>query len=217
MPRTSSTYEYAATERLTPEVLAVVFPSAERIEILDDGGPRASVYRNDEVVWDAQILAIELQELSLLDLDFEIEATGFETAEIDLMLGDGLATPAGAGMPQDEAIPEPDPDRPAVTRPGEVWDLGKHWLICGDARDPATRSMATHIEEAADRLFEDMIEVDPPKFQVIYKDIALEDIRDPDFVEALREVMRQARVPTKELDRLFETGSAVSAKDSFRG
>lgn len=73
-------------------------------------------------------------------------------------------------------------------------------------------AMKEHIEEAADSLFDEMIVVDAPKFQVIYKDIALEDISDPDFVASLREVMRQARVPKKELDRLFETNSAVQAK-----
>ena len=76
--------------------------------------------------------------------------------------------------------------------------------------------MKEHIKETADSLFDDMIEVDPPKFQVIYKGIALEDISDAGFVATLREVMKKARVPKKELDRLFETGSAVPEKGAFR-
>ena len=76
--------------------------------------------------------------------------------------------------------------------------------------------MKEHIKETADSLFDDMIEVDPPKFQVIYKGIALEDISDAGFVATLREVMKKAGVPKKELDRLFETGSAVPEKGAFR-
>ena len=51
---------------------------------------------------------------------------------------------------------------------------------------------------------------------MIYKGIALEDISDAGFVATLREVMKKAGVPKKELDRLFETGSAVPEKGAFR-
>lgn len=84
--------------------------------------------------WDREILKIEFQVLAELELDFELEITGFETAELDLLL-DGGADEEVAD-PADE-LPEPEPG-PAVTRPGDVWVLGRHKLVCGDARDLAT-------------------------------------------------------------------------------
>jgi ParB-like chromosome segregation protein Spo0J len=81
--------------------------------------------------WDHDILAIELQALSELDLDFDLEITGFETAELDLLLD---------GPDADGADPDDDVSGiemgPAVTQPGDVWLLGKHRLICGDAQNP---------------------------------------------------------------------------------
>ncbi|MEX0328918.1 MAG: site-specific DNA-methyltransferase [Ruegeria sp.] len=83
--------------------------------------------------WDREILAIELQALSEMDLDFDLEITGFETAEIDLLLDDD---DAGDRDPAD-VVPEPVAG-PAITRPGDIWQLGRHKLICGDALDPDT-------------------------------------------------------------------------------
>ena len=83
--------------------------------------------------WDRDILAIELQALSEMDLDFDLEITGYETAELDLLLDGPFA---------DQTDPDDDiagmETGPAVTRPGDIWLLGKHRLICGDARHPDT-------------------------------------------------------------------------------
>lgn len=78
--------------------------------------------------WDDEILAIELQ--SLIDLDFDVEVIGFETAEIDLLI-DGLGAP-GAEDAGDK-IPEIDESASPVTQPGDLWLLGQHRLFCGDA------------------------------------------------------------------------------------
>jgi hypothetical protein len=80
--------------------------------------------------WDPEILKIELQNLSLADLDFDLEITGFETAEIDIIL-DHVENPA---------VPDPADSVPAfeqfpVTSRGDLWQLGEHKLICDDARD----------------------------------------------------------------------------------
>ena len=94
--------------------------------------------------WDREILKIEFQALAELDLDFDLEITGFETAELDLLLDDSAGE--DAADPADE-MPEPVPG-PAVTQPGDVWLLGKHRLICGDARDPATYAALMGAERA---------------------------------------------------------------------
>ena len=83
--------------------------------------------------WDREILAIELQVLSDMELDFDLEITGFETAEIDLLRDDDDVSDRD---PADD-VPEPVPG-PAITRPGDIWHLGRHKLICGDAQDADT-------------------------------------------------------------------------------
>jgi 16S rRNA G966 N2-methylase RsmD len=61
-------------------------------------------------------------------------AAGFETAEIDLILEEANEA-AGIGGREDE-IPTYAAG-PAVTRPGDLWQLGSHRLLCADARDSA--------------------------------------------------------------------------------
>jgi DNA modification methylase len=80
--------------------------------------------------WDRALLALELQELSV-DLNFDVTVTGFETAEVDLLIQDLSESAA------DEAdeVPEVDRSIPAVSRPGDRWCIGNHVLLCGDALD----------------------------------------------------------------------------------
>jgi DNA modification methylase len=75
--------------------------------------------------WDRNLLAMELKELSL---NFDLTLTGFELPEVDLLLGelDGNADAA-------DEIPETDPNRPAVSRSGDLWQIGEHFLLCGDS------------------------------------------------------------------------------------
>lgn len=80
--------------------------------------------------WDRDVLAIEMQ--GLIDLDFDIEDFGFSTTEIDLTIGGEIS---GTNEPDRllDAI-EPVGSGPAVTRTGDLWCLGPHRLLCGDAR-----------------------------------------------------------------------------------
>jgi hypothetical protein len=80
--------------------------------------------------WDEQLLALELQYLSELELDVEIGVIGFETAEIDLFIS-GLAQ-----APDDAADQLPDLEGPAVSRPGDLWQVDGHRLLCADATHP---------------------------------------------------------------------------------
>lgn len=84
--------------------------------------------------WDRDILAIELQ--GLIDLDFDIELIGFGLAETDFILEDAAQSdPEGSDGPEDYVPPLA---AAAVTRRSDVWLLGRHKLICGDARNPCT-------------------------------------------------------------------------------
>ena len=102
--------------------------------------------------WDEELLAIELQTLTTIDLDFDIEITGFETAEIDTLIA-GLN---GAGN-EDEAdrVPAID-DTAAITRPGDLWRLGRHRLLCADA------SRTSSYDHLLDGKIAQMVFTDPP-------------------------------------------------------
>ncbi len=95
--------------------------------------------------WDREILAAELEELSIAlpELDLDLSLTGFETAEIKALLADfGSENDA----PEDWRPPTAGP---AVSRPGDVWILGKHRILCGDAREPAAYSRLMEDQRAA--------------------------------------------------------------------
>jgi hypothetical protein len=80
--------------------------------------------------WDAKALALEFSEIKTLAPHLELEATGFEIAEIELMLN-----PADSGNRQDLAAePQAAPAVPPVSRLGDLWILGAHTLMCGDPR-----------------------------------------------------------------------------------
>lgn len=82
--------------------------------------------------FDLDLLKLEIGDLSEMDLGFDLEVTGFETAEIDLMLD-------GAVQPKPNPADEVPPVEPvAVTQPGDVWQLSEHRLICGDSTKPET-------------------------------------------------------------------------------
>lgn len=96
--------------------------------------------------WDEQLLAEQLRELSLVDLSFDIEDTGFDVGEIDLRIA-SLGGDVAEENPIDIA---PDPgDGPPVTRLGDLWSLGEHRILCGNALDGAAYRMLLGEERAA--------------------------------------------------------------------
>lgn len=100
--------------------------------------------------WDSEILAIELQ--GLIDLEFDVSLTGFSLAEIDFVLDDAREASAETPSGPDDEVPTL-PAQP-VTRRGDLWLLGRHKLICGDARSET--DYATLLgNEAADLVFTD--------------------------------------------------------------
>lgn len=131
--------------------------------------------------WDPEILAIELQ--GLIDLDFDVGLTGFSLAEIDFIIDDAAdADPARLDMPED-AVPEPE--SVAVTRMGDLWLLGRHRLLCGDARSAADMA-ALMLGESADMVF-----TDPPYNVAIDGHVCgLGDIKHREFAMAAGEMSR---------------------------
>jgi len=127
-----------------------------RLSHLTEAERRAYVLADNKLAlnagWDQELLAIELQ--ALVDLDFEVELTGFSLAEIDMTLDAARdADPNGATAPEDLIPPM---GQMPVTRTGDLWLLGRHKLICGDARRPEDYERLLGAETV------DLVFADPP-------------------------------------------------------
>ncbi len=81
----------------------------------------------DETVWNKPDLALEFREL--VELDFDLELTGFDEVEVEAILSIGNDVP----LPEANPLEGVDPDDPTVSRPGDLWILGEHRLYCGSA------------------------------------------------------------------------------------
>lgn len=101
--------------------------------------------------WDDDLLAEELKALTEVEIDFDIGLTGFSVAEIETLI-DGLA-PEDTGNPVDDRLPD---EAPVRCKRGDIWQLGPHRLICGDARDPQVVAALMDGEKAQ------MVFTDPP-------------------------------------------------------
>ncbi len=82
----------------------------------------------EQAGWDKALLALELGDLQ--DLAVDLTSLGFEAGELDALLRSGEADERKDDIPPVPATP--------VSRPGDVWLLGTHRLICGDATDADT-------------------------------------------------------------------------------
>jgi DNA modification methylase len=83
--------------------------------------------------WDDRLLAQQLQDLSLLGLDFSLEVTGFEMGEIDLRIASLDEVAPQDADPAD--VLHVGSAGPPVSKIGDHWLLGRHRLVCGSALD----------------------------------------------------------------------------------
>jgi DNA modification methylase len=79
--------------------------------------------------WNLELLPIELSELQ--GMDFDLGLLGFDQDELAKLLDPGVQE----GLTDPDEIPAP-PDE-AITKPGDLWILGEHRLLCGDSSKPA--------------------------------------------------------------------------------
>src|SRR5262245_43413550 len=75
--------------------------------------------------WNMELLAVELQEISSLDIDPFL--LGFSNDELNEL----MAPPPTLGLTLADEVPEPP--KTAITQPGDLWRLGPHRLLCGDS------------------------------------------------------------------------------------
>ena len=125
-----------------------------RIEHLNDAQKKAYIIADNRLAelagWDNDLLRLELQEL--VSLDYNVELSGFLTGEADIII-DG----SDGKNKVDPADNLPDmPDGPPVSTAGDIWLLGQHRVLCGDALNPISYA------RVMDGKFAQMVFTDPP-------------------------------------------------------
>lgn len=127
------------------------------LEDLSDAQRRAYIIADNRLAelagWDIEVLASEFQGLLELDLDFDITITGFETPEIDVLI-EGIDD-GETDLDVLDEVPATNAGL-AVTRPGDIWQIGRHRLICGDSTDSDVYANLLGDERAQ------MVFTDPP-------------------------------------------------------
>ncbi len=124
-----------------------------QLDHLSEAQKRAYVIADNRLAelagWDREILAIEFQFLVEEDIEFELTDIGFSAPEIDVILTE-----------ESEANADPDiaefRSGPPVTVPGDLWLIGPHRLLCGNALDASSYEKLMGSEQA------EMIFTDPP-------------------------------------------------------
>ena len=179
-----------------------------RFDRMSEGDKRAYALADNKLAlnagWDEELLGLELQELTALKLDYDLEITGFSSAEVDSFI-EGL-TPVEEGDPADDLLPVVDVPRRCEF--GDIWQLGEHRLICGDARDRAT------VEALMDGAVARMVFTDPPYNVPIEGNVSgLGKVRHQNFAMASGEMSRGEF--TTFLNGSFRNLAAVSVDGSI--
>ena len=148
-------------ERVPVVVLDHLTPTQRRALVIADN--RIA----ENAGWDDAMLRIELETLQLEGFDLDI--TGFNAdALAELIAGD---EPDNEGQTDEDAVPEVS--ETPISRPGDVWIMGQHRLLCGDST----------VAESYDRLMQgavaDMVFTDPP-YNVNYANSAKDKMRGKD-------------------------------------
>ena len=156
----------AAAQKLGLSVVPVV--------VLDHLTPtqrRALVIADNRIAenaaWDDDLLRVELE--TLQDEGFDLDLTGFDAdALAELLAGD---EPDNEGQTDEDAVPEVG--EIPISRPGDVWIMGQHRLLCGDSTVPESYARLMQGEQA------DMVFTDPP-YNVNYANSAKDKMRGKD-------------------------------------
>ena len=96
--------------------------------------------------WDKKLLELELSLLN--DENINLDLTGFDEVELNNLIADEKT-----GLTEDDAIPEP---KEAICKLGDIWQLGKHRLLCGDS------TKEEDVNKLMDGAKADMVFTDPP-------------------------------------------------------
>ena len=122
----------------------------------------------ERATWDEALLRVELE--ALQEEGFDLEVTGFDADDLAALLA--AEEPDHAGQTEDDAVPEV-PEEP-VSRPGDLWRLGPHRLVCGDATTAEAYAQLLPDGEAVDMVFTD------PPYNVNYANSPKDKLRGKD-------------------------------------
>ena len=135
------------------------------MEHLTDTQRRALILADNKIgenaSWEDDLLGIELSELK--DAGFDLGLTGFSTEEWEALIAGEAQTKDG--LTDDDAVPEVSEN--PISKPGDLWILGEHKLLCGDATKPDDYKMLLG-DELVDMTFTD------PPYNVNYANTAKE-------------------------------------------
>jgi DNA modification methylase len=124
-----------------------------RLAHLSDTQRKAYVIADNRLAlnagWDDQMLTLELQELD--GEDFDLSLLGFEADELNALLNPIKET---EGLTDEDAVPDV-PEEPK-TKPGDIYQLGRHRLMCGDS------TSIDAVQKLMDGNKVDLIFTDPP-------------------------------------------------------
>ena len=139
------------------ELLGIAQVPVIRLEHMSEQQRRAFTIADNRLTenadWDDRLLGEQLKILSEVELDFTLETTGFEMGEIDLLI-ENLAPATKDEI--DRADHQPELSVIQVSRPGDLWELGKHRVLCGDALCPKSYELLMDGHKA------NMVFTDPP-------------------------------------------------------
>jgi DNA modification methylase len=102
----------------------------------------------EDAGWDEELLRLEIE--SLQGMEFNVELLGFDPAELNKLLTND------DDIQEDDFDVEAELQKPALTKPGDVWILGKHRLVCGDSTKPETYKVLMDGKKA------NLVVTDPP-------------------------------------------------------
>lgn len=193
---------FAAAQLLGLDEVPVI-----QLSHLSDAQKRAYRLADNKIAenggWNEELLKLELSELEI-SCDFDIQLTGFSTIEIDVMQNEKSAK----GEPDEKANAVTFvPAEEVITKPGDLWLIGNHRLLCGSSLEEA------NFEKLMDGKLVDLISTDPP-YNIDSKTIGLSGKHQhPDFQMAAGE-MDQAQF-TKFLTDVFVLNSKFAKKNAL--
>ena len=122
------------------------------VEHLTEAQKRAYILADNRLAmnagWDDEMLAVELSDLQ--GEDFDLDLLGFDTDELDKLLN------GNDDVQDDDFDVDEELEKPAFSKTGDLWLLGRHRLVCGDSTNPET------YERLMDGKQANLVVTDPP-------------------------------------------------------
>jgi hypothetical protein len=139
-----------------------------RFEHLSEAQKRAYLIADNQLAlqagWSEELLAQEVAWLR--DERFDLDLIGFDASELERLLA--IADGEAANVEAEDEVPEPPED--PVSKPGDLWVLGNHRVLCGDA------TVLPDVERVLDGQLADMTWTDPP-YNVDYANTPKDKLR----------------------------------------